>query len=39
MEWPTLLEIVTAVLYIGTIGYSGPAVLALMKKIINHEKA
>jgi chromate transporter len=39
MKRPTLLEIVKTALYIGTIGYGGPAILALMKKVIVHEKA
>jgi len=38
MKRPTLLEILRTALYIGTIGYGGPAILALMKKIIVHEK-
>lgn len=33
------MEIVKTALYIGTIGYGGPAILALMKKVIVHEKA
>ena len=39
MKRPTLLEIIRTALYIGTIGYGGPAILALMKKVIVHEKA
>ena len=39
MKQPTLLEILRTALYIGTIGYGGPAILALMKKVIVHEKA
>jgi chromate transporter len=39
MKRPTLLEILRTALYIGTIGYGGPAILALMKKVIVHEKA
>ena len=39
MIQPTLLEIVKTALYIGTIGYGGPAILALMKKVIVTEKA
>jgi chromate transporter len=39
MKRPTLLEIMKTALYIGTIGYGGPAILALMKKVIVHEKA
>ncbi|KAF0155092.1 MAG: chromate transporter, partial [Syntrophaceae bacterium] len=39
MKRPTLLEIIRTALYIGTIGYRGSAILALMKKVIVHEKA
>ncbi len=39
MKRPTLAEILKTALYIGTIGYGGPAILALMKKVIVHEKA
>jgi chromate transporter len=39
MKRPALLEIIRTALYIGTIGYGGPAILALMKKVIVHEKA
>lgn len=39
MKRPTLLEMIRTALYIGTIGYGGPAILALMKKVIVHEKA
>ena len=38
MKRPTLLEIIKTALYIGTIGYGGPAILALMKKVIVNEK-
>lgn len=38
MKRPTLAELVKTALYIGTIGYGGPAILALMKKVIAHEK-
>lgn len=38
MKRPSLLEIMKTALYIGTIGYGGPAILALMKKVIVHEK-
>ncbi len=38
MKRPSLWEIVKTALYIGTIGYGGPAILALMKKVIVHEK-
>ncbi len=39
MKQPTLLEIVKTALYIGVVGYGGPAIIAPMKKIIVHEKA
>jgi len=39
MKRPTIFEIVKTALYIGTIGYGGPAILALMKKVIVNEKA
>ena len=39
MKRPTLLELIKTALYIGTIGYGGPAILALMKKTIVNEKA
>jgi len=39
MKRPTLLEIIRTALYIGTIGYGGPAILALMKRVVVHEKA
>ena len=39
MKRPTLFKIVKTALYIGTIGYGGPAILALMKKVIVNEKA
>jgi chromate transporter len=35
---PSLFEMVKTALYIGTIGYGGPAILALMKRVIAHEK-
>lgn len=38
MKRPTLPELLLTALYIGTIGYGGPAILALMKKVIAHEK-
>jgi len=38
MKQPTLFEILKTALYIGTVGYGGPAILALMKKVIVHEK-
>lgn len=39
MKRPTLPEILKTALYIGTVGYGGPAIVALMKKVIVHEKA
>ena len=38
MKQPTLFEILKTALYIGTVGYGGPAILALMKRVIVHEK-
>jgi chromate transporter len=38
MKQPALLEILRTALYIGTVGYGGPAILAMMKKVIVHEK-
>lgn len=38
MKRPTLFEILKTALYIGTVGYGGPAILALMKRVIVHEK-
>lgn len=38
MKRPTLAELLKTALYIGTVGYGGPAILALMKKVIAHEK-
>lgn len=38
MKQPTLWEIVKTALHIGIIGYGGPAILAMMKKIIVNEK-
>jgi len=38
MKRPTLFEILKTALYIGAVGYGGPAILALMKKVIVHEK-
>jgi chromate transporter len=35
---PTLPELLKAALYVGSVGYGGPAILALMKKVIVHEK-
>jgi chromate transporter len=39
MKRPTLSEILKTALSIGIIGYGGPAILALMKKVIVQEKA
>jgi len=38
MKRPTLFEILKTTLYIGAVGYGGPAILALMKRVIVHEK-
>ncbi len=38
MERPALSDILKTALYIGTVGYGGPAILALMKRVIVHEK-
>jgi chromate transporter len=38
MKTPTLLEILKAALYVGTVGYGGPAILATMKKVIVQQK-
>jgi chromate transporter len=38
MQKPALLEILKTALYVGSVGYGGPAILALMKKVIVHEK-
>ncbi len=38
MKKPTLTELIKTTLYIGTIGYGGPAILALMKKTFVHKK-
>jgi chromate transporter len=35
---PTLQELLRTALYVGAVGYGGPAILALMKKVIVHEK-
>jgi len=35
---PTLFEILKTALYIGAVGYGGPAILALMKRVLVHEK-
>jgi len=38
MKKPSLLELIKTTLYIGAIGYGGPAILAQMKKSFVHEK-
>jgi chromate transporter len=38
MKKPTLLELCKTVLYIGFIGYGGPAILAQMKKTLVHDR-
>jgi chromate transporter len=38
MKRPTLCELLKTALYIGAVGYGGPAILALMKRVIVHEK-
>jgi len=38
MKRPTLFEILKTALHVGAVGYGGPAILALMKKVIVHEK-
>lgn len=38
MKQPTLFEILKTALYIGAVGYGGPAILALMKKVIVREE-
>ncbi len=38
MKQPTLFEILKTALYVGAVGYGGPAILALMKRVIVHEK-
>lgn len=38
MKQPTLFEILKTALYIGAVGYGGPAILALMKRVIVNEK-
>lgn len=38
MNRPTLFEILKTALYVGAVGYGGPAILALMKRVIVHEK-
>jgi len=38
MKKPTLLDLCKTTLYIGAIGYGGPAILALMKKTFVHQK-
>ena len=38
MKRPTLFEILKTALYVGAVGYGGPAILALMKRVLVHEK-
>jgi chromate transporter len=38
MKQPTLFEILKTALYVGAVGYGGPAILVLMKRVIVHEK-
>jgi chromate transporter len=38
MKTPALFEILKTALAVGAVGYGGPAILALMKKVIVHEK-
>lgn len=38
MKRPSLTELLKTTFYIGVIGYGGPAILALMKKIFVHQK-
>ena len=38
MKQPTLLDLCKTVLYIGFIGYGGPAILAQMKKTLAHDR-
>jgi hypothetical protein len=38
MKQPTLFEILKTSLYVGAVGYGGPAILALMKKVIVREE-
>ncbi|MEW6335135.1 MAG: chromate efflux transporter [Thermodesulfobacteriota bacterium] len=38
MKRPTLFDILKTALYIGSVGYGGPAILAIMKRVIVHEK-
>jgi chromate transporter len=38
MKKPSLYELIKTAFYIGAVGYGGPAILALMKKIFVHEK-
>lgn len=38
MKKPTLFELLKTTFYVGAIGYGGPAILALIKKIFVHEK-
>lgn len=38
LKRPTLFEVLKTVLYVGAVGYGGPAILALMKRVIVREK-
>ncbi len=38
IKLPSLFEILKAALYIGAVGYGGPAILALMKRVVVHDK-
>jgi len=38
MKKPSLSELLKTTFYIGIIGYGGPAILALMKKILSTKK-
>jgi hypothetical protein len=38
MKRPTLFDFLKTALYVGAVGYGGPAILALMKRVIVHEK-
>jgi chromate transport protein ChrA len=37
-EYTNSVEILKTALYVGAVGYGGPAILALMKRVIVHEK-
>jgi len=38
MKRLSLFEILKTALYVGAVGYGGPAIMALMKRVIVHEK-